>query len=77
MNKFCGRYHDSEIQQVVCNTYTHNGKYQHHFQAGERKCRRCQLFFKLTWIHKFCPQCGHQLSCSSRYRNRKRDVIAY
>lgn len=77
MNQFAGRYHDSEIQQVVCNTYIHNGKHMRHFEAGEKGCTKCRLFFKLTWIHLYCPQCGTRLRSSSRYRKRQRNVVAY
>ena len=75
-NQFKGRFCDIDIERNICRDgYTHGGK--RHFEAGESKCRICNLFFKVTWMHNFCPQCGKQLAHSSRYRNRDRYAVAY
>ena len=78
-NKYAGRFLDSQIQEMICREgYTHNGIHKHHFEAGESKCRRCNIFYKLLWIESWCPNCGDKLAHSSRHRDRsKRYVNAY
>ena len=70
-NKFSGKFNGTETQSMICtDKWLHDGKSITHFENGEKKCRACNIFYKLLWTHNNCMMCGRRLATSSRYRKR-------
>lgn len=60
-----------EIQAIQCKIPKHGWHvYRNHlishFQAGEAKCRHCDVYYKKSFSGSRCPECHRNLSYKPR-----------
>ena len=76
MNKFLGKYSNQEIESMICTSrWKHNGIKCTHFEHGEKRCRKCNVFYKLIWFQNYCMICGCRLAINSSYRKKNHNAI--
>jgi hypothetical protein len=57
-----------DIPQYICTLrkwHKIDNKNKSHFQAGEKKCRTCNLYYKSTWNSIRCAHCHIKLAIKS------------
>ena len=58
-----------DIQKHICTASRWHEYPKSHFQIGETKCRKCDIYYKTTYKSNLCAICHSMLAHKSKTRN--------